>query len=286
MSGWRLALRRPPPLRLDLRGLTPAALAGLGQAQVERWPLGHGRETLALAECFDVSAQPDDGLLFEGNLSRCDHLGWGMDGGRIRVLGPVGDGVGTGMRAGELRVDGNAGDLAACEMAGGLLHIGGDVGHFAASTLPGSIDGMRGGLLRIDGHAGDRLADRMRRGTVLLRGDAGAYAASRLVAGTVLLGGRAGAQVGYGMRRGSVVCAAGPQAVTVPGSFVPAGAEVPVFWALLSRSLARLAGPQPDAPWPERALAEHPFAGLGRRPIQRHLGDRAQGGFGELIHLC
>lgn len=270
MSGWRLRLKQTPTLRVDLRGVTPDALAGLATGEAERLPVGHGHTTVPLGEFFHVAAGGvDSELVFEGDLSRFDRVGWQMAGGLLRVEGAVGDYAGGGMRGGELWVTGDAGALAACEMAGGAFTIGGNAGDFAASTLPGSMDGMRGGTLVIKGDAGERLADRMRRGTVLVFGDAGAFMASRLVAGTLALGGSAGPHAGYGMRRGSVVFAAGEAALTaVPPTFVPAGADAPVFWQLLARDLARHGGP---------------FEALAHRRIDRHLGDLAWGGKGELI---
>lgn len=269
MSGWRLRLKQVPALRADLRGVTPDALGALTLAEVARLPIGHGNATQPLAEFFHVDAGGAEGeLVFDGDLSRFDRVGWQMAGGLLRVQGAVGDYAGGGMRGGELWVAGDAGALAACEMAGGTLTIGGNAGDFAASTLPGSLDGMRGGTLVIKGHAGERLADRMRRGTVLVFGNAGAFMASRLVAGTLALGGSAGPHAGYGMRRGSVVFASGAGAVAVPPTFVPAGADAPVFWQLVARDLARHGGP---------------FEALPRRRIDRHLGDLATGGKGELI---
>lgn len=266
MSGFTLTLKTAPALRLDLRGLTPGALAALGAAEVEKLPVGHGNALEPLAEFFTVAARSDDTLLLQGELSRCDFIGWQMDGGTLIADGAVGDYAGGAMKAGTLSVKGRAAELAACEMAGGTLTIEGDVGDFAASALPGSMDGMRGGTLLVRGNAGARFGDRMRRGTALIFGDAGDFLASRLVAGTIALAGRAGAHVGYGMRRGSIVFA-GP-APEVSASFVPAVAAAPVFWQLLSRDLARHGGA---------------FGSLASRGFDRHLGDVAAGGKGELI---
>jgi formylmethanofuran dehydrogenase subunit C len=266
MSGFTLSLKAPVPLRLDLRGITPAALAALSVAAVERLPVGCGNALRPLAEFFRVVARSDDTLLLQGDLSCCDFVGWQMDGGTLIVEGHVGDYAGGGMKAGTLSVHGSAADLAACEMSGGTLDVAGNVGDFAASTLPGSMDGMRGGTLVVRGNAGARFGDRMRRGTALIHGDAGDFLASRLVAGTIALAGRAGAHVGYGMRRGSIVFA-GP-APEVSATFVPAVAGAPVFWQLLSRDLARHGGQ---------------FGSLASRGIVRHLGDVAAGGKGELI---
>jgi formylmethanofuran dehydrogenase subunit C len=267
-----LRLRSAPTLRVDLRGITPAACAGLAPAQVERLTVTHGNETLPLAECFTVTPGDgaDDALVFEGDLSRFDRIGWQMSGGAIVVDGNGGDYVGGGMSGGAVTVRGHVGALAACEMAGGTLTIEGKVGDFAASTLPGSMDGMRGGTLIVKGSAGDRFADRMRRGTALVFGDVGDFLTSRMVAGTVAVGGSVGAHVAYGMRRGSVVLAGAAQAseTIIAPTFVPALADAAVFWQLLARDLARHGGP---------------FANLPARRIARHLGDLGAGGKGELI---
>lgn len=265
-------LKQAPALRVDLRGVTPAALAALSVAEIEQLTVTHGTQTLPLAELFGIvrsdSAGDVDELRFVGDLARFDRVGWQLAGGRVTVDGSVGDHAGGGMSAGELQVAGSAGALAACEMSGGLLTVAGDVGDFAASTLPGSMDGMRGGTLIVRGNAGARFGDRMRRGTALVFGDAGDFLASRMVAGTIAVGGAAGRHAGYGMRRGSVVFAASNAAPTISSTFVPAVADALVFWQLLSRDLARHGGP---------------FAGLPSRVIRRHLGDVAAGGKGELI---
>jgi formylmethanofuran dehydrogenase subunit C len=261
----RLKLRQAPDLRLDLRGLQPGLR---DMAAIERLPLAQGRHFVALAEFFSVSAV-DDGqnlLQLEGDLSRCDRLGWQLDGGRIQVEGDVGDYAGAGMRAGELRINGHAGLLAACEMSGGRLEVQGNVGDHAASGQPGSMDGMRGGTFVVHGNAGQRFGDRMRRGTALVFGDVGDFLASRMVAGSIAVGGRVGAHVGYGMRRGSLVFAGAVPAIAP--TFVPAVADALVFWQLLARDLALHGGP---------------FTPLPSRRIQRHLGDLAAGGKGELI---
>lgn len=266
MSGFTLTLKTAPVLRLDLRGVTPTALATMAAAVVSKLPVGHGNALVPLGEFFAVAPRSDDTLVLQGDLSRCDFIGWQMDGGTLVAEGSVGDCAGGAMKAGTLTVKGHAADLAACEMAGGTLTIEGHVGDFAASTLPGSMDGMRGGTLVVRGNAGVRFADRMRRGTALIFGDAGDFLASRLVAGTIALAGRAGAHVGYGMRRGSIVFA-GPAPVA-SATFVPAVAGAPVFWQLLSRDLARHGGA---------------FGSLASRGFDRHLGDVAAGGKGELI---
>jgi formylmethanofuran dehydrogenase subunit C len=70
------------------------------------------------------------------------------------------------------------------------------------------------------------------------------------------------------MRRGSIVLAAGAGALDLPATFVPALAAADVFWQLLARDLASHGGP---------------FANLAARRFERHLGDLAADGKGEII---
>lgn len=298
--GWCLRLKAQPDFRVDFGGVLPARLAGMTADEVARVEVRHGNAMLALGELFDIAtldgevgagaadainqsvveassgmhpaattqghAEPPSELRLEGDLSRFDAIGQGLDGGVVRIDGAVGDRLGLAMRAGEIHVHGAAGQLAGCEMAGGLIEIAGDVGDFAAGVLPGSMDGMRGGTLIVRGNAGARCGDRMRRGTVVLHGDAGDFLASRLVAGTIAVAGRVGAHCGYGMRRGTLVFA-GPSPA-VPSSFVSTHQDIVVFWTLLRRSLAYHGGR---------------FAALPARAPYRLVGDLAVDGKGEWL---
>jgi formylmethanofuran dehydrogenase subunit C len=266
-GGWTLVLTQAPSLRVDLSGVLPGRLAALDAAGVAALPLRHGNETLALGELFRVAPHGAAAtLVLEGDLSRFDRVGAGMDGGALRAEGPVGDALGERMQAGTLAVAGSARDLVGCEMTGGRLEVHGDVGDCAASALPGDLDGMRGGTLVVRGRAGDRFADRMRRGLALVHGDAGDFMASRLVAGTIAIGGRCGRHPGYGMRRGTVVFAGAPP--PLPPTFSPTTHDLRVWWTLLARDLEREGGA---------------FAGLAARRPARHVGDAAVGGKGEWL---
>ena len=265
---FRLRLRSGPPLSLELAGLLPAQLAGLGVSEVARRPLQHGNRRVELGEFFDVAPLPRDApeLLLEGDLRRVHGIGRGLAEGRIHADGDVGDALGVEMCGGELTVSGSAGALAGCAMAGGRIEIGGDAGDFAASALPGEMDGMRGGELVVHGNVGARCGDRMRRGTLVVHGDAGDFLASRMVAGTIAIGGRAGVRCGYGMRRGSIVFAGAAPAL--PATFAPTGHDIAVYWALLSRELGRHGGA---------------FERLPARRPQRLVGDLSVDGMGEWL---
>ncbi|MGA0612013.1 formylmethanofuran dehydrogenase subunit C [Caldimonas sp. KR1-144] len=269
MSGWHLRLRQAPTQRLDLRRVSPAALANVDALRVPVW---HGNEPSLLGDWFDVAAVPSETpfLRIEGDLHRCDRLAQGMDGGRLEVEGSVGDWFAAGLSGGEILLCGNAGLLAGCAMRGGLLAVQGDLGDHALGALPGEMDGVRGGTIVVHGSVGARCADRMRRGTLLIAGDAGDFLASRLVAGTIALAGGCGAHPGYAQRRGSLVFAsARPE---LPATFVPVQSDVRVAWQLLAREIERLAH--------ANGVADA-FAELSRRTPQRAVGDLGVDGRGE-----
>jgi formylmethanofuran dehydrogenase subunit C len=171
-----LTLKAAPTLRVDMRGITPASLAGADPATLAEHMVWHGNERLALADLFAVKVRErkDDltTLRLVGDLARFDRIGWGMDSGRIEIEGGAGDYLGALMTTGEIHCTGEAGMFAACEMAGGRLLVDGNVGDFVASALPGSMDGMRGGEVIVRGDAGERLGDRMRRGLLAVLGNA------------------------------------------------------------------------------------------------------------------
>ena len=265
-----LALKTAPKLRIDMRGITPVALAALNAESIAQQTVWHGNERLALGELFAIKERERrehaPTLRLVGDLGRFDRIGWAMDGGRIEIEGSAGDYVGALMTDGEIHCSGDAGLFAACEMAGGKLFIDGNVGHFAAAAQPGSMDGMRGGELTVKGNAGERLGDRMRRGLVGVLGNAGDFAASRMVAGTIAIGGSIGVHPAFGMRRGTLLLAqVQPQ---LGPTFVASVHDITVFWRLLARQITALGGP---------------FESLGARLPRRWVGDLAVDGKGEVL---
>jgi formylmethanofuran dehydrogenase subunit C len=275
MSTTTLRVKTPPGFRVDAAALSPAALASMSVAEIERIVLPAGNERCVVGDVFEVSRDDapvsGDGmatLLIDGAARWLDRLGAQMNGGRLIARGSVGDYSGFRMSGGLLEIDGDAGHFTACEMRGGRVTVRSDSGDFAAGALPGDMEGMSGGTLTIHGNAGARLADRMRRGLVLVGGDAGDFAASRLVAGTVGVAGQLGAHYAYGMRRGTLLLAQRPEPLPPP-TFTGGGHGFDVFWSLLIRSLA--AEIAPFSQW--RA---------DRLPV-RFTGDLAVDGRGEIL---
>lgn len=265
-----LTLKEPPPLRVDMRGIAPLALAGASAETIAQQRVWHGSERLALADLFTIKLgerrESAPTLRLVGNLARFDRIGWAMDGGRVEVDGDAGDYLGALMTSGAIHCRGDTGMFAACEMAGGRVLIDGNVGDFAAATQPGSMDGMRGGELIVRGDAGDRLGDRMRRGLLAVLGNAGDFAASRLVAGTIAVGGSLGAHPAFGMRRGTLLLAQVQPQLT--STFVATMHDISVYWHLLARQVSACGGP---------------FERLGARLPRRLVGDLAVDGKGEVL---
>ena len=262
-----------PALRVDMRGVTPGALAAMNVEAITRHTVWHGNQRVALGELFGIAlrARSDAApvLRFPCDLARFDRIGCAMDAGRIAIEGSTGDYVGLQMTGGAIEVNGSAGMFAACEMAGGRLHVHGNVGDFAGGTLPGSMDGMRGGEFIVRGGAGERLGDRMRRGLLVVLGDAGDFAASRLVAGTIAIGGKVGAFPAFGMRRGTLLLASAQPAL--PATFVTTSHDIAVFWHLLARQVRAVGGA---------------FEALPAKTPQRRVGDLAVDGKGEVLFFA
>lgn len=271
MSGLQLVLREPPAQRVDLSPLTGDRLAGLSLAQAGAIKLVSGNRRLRADQLFSLHGTPGADIEITGATDRLDRIGAGMTGGRIRVQGDAGAYLGQDMTGGSIEVSGNAGAFTATGMRAGRIHVTGNAGDFLGAAIPGDHQGMRGGTVLVDGRAGDRAGDRMRRGMLLIAGDTGDYPASRMVAGTLAVWGAPGRFPGFAMRRGTVVFREQPAAL-LP-TFNLSG-EFPLnVLTLLMRSWRGLPGPF-------GALAD-----TGHR-ARRWLGDRANGGVGEILILA
>lgn len=271
MSIVRLRLQRQPSARIDISSLLPAHLGALSLDQIAALELCCGNRLQPLSAWFEIEldARGEDGeqVIEIHDSQRWLHgAGTGMQGGRMEIFGDTGSYLGEDMQAGRVTVHGNCGGYAGSGMGGGELRIGGDAGDLLGAPRPGGRIGMKGGTVVVHGNAGDRVAEQMRRGTILIRGDSGRSCGARMIAGTVVVRGATGAGAGRGMRRGTLLLGAPPP--ELPATFVDTGSRSLGFLALLERELAALEG--------------HP----SRRPaplVRRWLGDRANGGLGEII---
>ncbi|MGA0593682.1 formylmethanofuran dehydrogenase subunit C [Enterovirga sp. CN4-39] len=258
-----LTLLEEPPERLDLSGITPAALAGMSEAEIARLPVGTTRYRLTLGDCFGIAVGEPGRVLVRGGSSRLDRVGAKLAAGTMVVEGDVGQRLGEGMTDGSLEVHGSAGPFAGTGAAGGRISIDGDAGPSAGGTLHGAKAGLNGATLIIKGRAGDRLGDTMRSGLILV-GAAGDHAGCRAVAGTIVAG-AVGAYPGYGMRRGTLLARECGQLLP---TFVHTGRQPLVITRILRRLLEQFA---PD------------MGEVLSGPLDRWAGDLATLGKGEIL---
>lgn len=234
MSGLTLRLRDQPPQRCDLSALTPDRLAK-AHSPVERVEIQTTRQRLCIGDIFAVVPGDADDIRLEGGSERFDYVGRGISGGRITVVGDLGQQVGRAMSGGVISVKGNVGRLAGASMEGGRLEISGDAGPLVGAPLPGEAHGITGGVMRIAGNAGERLGDRMRRGLIVVEGAAGDHPASRMIGGTIVCFGEAGRHPGYLMQRGTLIVGAGAPELTP--TFIDTGVHELVAMRLIARWL-------------------------------------------------
>ncbi len=266
MSRFTFALRMVPPQRVDLSGLTPAALTGKTEAEIAALEIGTARATLTVGDVFALKVGDLDEIVFEGGGERLDRIGAGLNSGAVRVVGDVGAEAGRGMTGGEMTIEGSAGVWAGSGMRGGTLRIRGDAGERLGGPRAGETEGMSGGLIHVAGNAGARAGDKMRRGFILIDGDAGDYAGSRMIAGTLAIGGAAGALPGYLMNRGTILLA-GPVKHLAP-TFRDCG--------IFELVAAKLLGAHVE---PASARLAAAFGGR----LRRYAGDLAALGKGEIL---
>jgi len=234
----RLSLRAASDAPIEVIGVTPAALAGKSQAEIERLPVLHGNRTLPLAELFSIAGDAADGRLeFAGDHAGVHGIGAKMDGGQIHVLGNAGRHVGAEMTAGQIHVTGNAGDWLGAELRGGRITVDVDAGDFVGAAYRGSPEGMTGGEILVAGNAGKEAGHTMRRGLLAIGGSIGDFAAINMIAGSIFVFGDCGLRPAAGMRRGTLALF-GPRPRLLP-TFRSAGTCEPLFVRVYLRALAQ-----------------------------------------------
>lgn len=266
MSTLILTQRSPTPQRLDLSGLIPERLAGLGLAQIARLPIHVGNRAEPLGELFVIDGSPGMSLTVVPAADNLDGLGSGMRDGELRVEGNAGRRAATSLTGGSVVITGDADDEAGSGMSGGRLTIAGDAGMRLGGPTTGATQGMSGGMILVRGSAGARAGERLRRGTIVIAGDCGNDAGVNMIAGTLAIIGTAGRMTGSGMRRGTILLTHAP--ASVPATFADNGLQDLTFTELLLREIAAMTD---IGPW------------AVPRPAHRLLGDIADGGMGEIL---
>ena len=200
-----LTLVTAPEVPIEAECLSPAHLAGLSQAGIERLQMMHGNRTVRVGDFFRVTGNGQLSLRMEGDLSRVKYIGAGMTEGEIRIDGSAGMHLGMGMSGGVIRVSGNASDWVGPEMSGGRIEVMGDAGHMVGSAYRGQHTGIQGGEILIHGNVKNELGSAMRRGLIAVGGQAGDFVGVNMRAGTIVVMGEMGIRPGAGMLRGTIV---------------------------------------------------------------------------------
>ncbi|MBA4187510.1 MAG: formylmethanofuran dehydrogenase subunit C [Planctomycetaceae bacterium] len=263
---FKLTLRVPSSIPLELDGITPDHIANLSALEVAKLPVQHGNRTEPLGEFFTIGTDtfPKADLQFAGDTRNVKGIGAGMSSGFIYVENDVGMHAGARMSGGELVIDSGAGDWLGAEMRGGSIEVRGDAGNQVGAAYRGSRRGVTGGSIFIRGSAGDELGLLMRRGLIVVERDCGEFAGASLIAGTIALFGKPGLRLGAGMKRGTIITTREPE---LPPSFHFACEYRPSILHLIAKQLA--------------AVGAVPSFGKGF--VRCYRGDVLTGGRGEVL---
>ena len=257
--GFKLTLRTPSPIPLEVDGVLPERVANLSALEVAKLPVLHGNRTEPLGEHFDVGDSDLADLHLAGDTRNVHGIGRGMTGGVVFVEEPAGRHAGARMSGGTLTLDGGCDDWLGAEMKGGRIEVRDWAGNCLGAAYRGSRRGMTGGTILVRGDAGHELGLLMRRGLIVVEGNTGEFAGASMIAGTVVVRGTLGRRAGAGMKRGTLLALGGVEEVA-PGFRYSCEYE-PAFLRLLLKGL--------ELPAVER--------------VRCYRGDVLTGGKGELL---
>ena len=131
MTSLTFTLKSDLAFKLDCSRLTPNGLAGLSLTQINNLSLTNSKNSLKVADYFDVSGNHSDNIIFKNPSKQLDFIGQQMSHGCIICQGDVGDRVGDQMRRGLILIDGDAGDYCGSRMVAGTIGVYGNVGKYA-----------------------------------------------------------------------------------------------------------------------------------------------------------
>ena len=195
------------PGQVEARGLIQSlskAQSALDAAKIQIWA---GLTKLQLGDLAIVSETdgPSDHIELEGDFSRWNGLGFGMEHGNLIVRGDTGARTGGELSGGCIEIHGHCGPWAGVSARGGRMKIHENTGDWLGANWPGEPKGMTGGEIIVKGQAGQHAGSRMRRGVIAIGGNAGAGLALSMIAGSILVAGSTEGAVGSGMKRGTIL---------------------------------------------------------------------------------
>lgn len=269
----RLTLRLRTSIvdKLDGSALNPASLSQLSRSDIAGLSLKSYHRHFRLGDLFEIIGDPSDDVAIFGDCSSIDAIGKGAKQGRLAVMGNVGDRFGEGLFGARLDAFGDAANYVGSGMRSGTLVVHGSIQDHGLGPTLGATRGMRGGTCLIRGNVGHRFGERLRRGVAFVGGNCLDYGAAQMIAGTIVVMGQIGERWAQGLRRGSIIVTQSQASsfaalLTQPREFELS--FLPLLWNFLKRHFEDLGLSVPNTRW-----------------AARQIGDRANGGTGEILTL-
>ena len=205
MSYLNIKLKKKLKFRLDLSQLIPDKIGKKTKTEIKTLQISYGNETRNISYFFSISGTLKKGIIFKGDLSKCDYIGNQMKNGEIIINGNTGNYLGNKMKNGKIIVNGSTSDYAGCSLQGGEIIIKKNTGDYLGSSQQGNKIGMSGGILLVYGNAGIRVGFKMRSGVIYIKGNVKDFLGNQMIAGTIITKGKIGSNIGLLMKRGTIV---------------------------------------------------------------------------------
>lgn len=258
-----LTLKEHLTVPLEAEAISPDVLGPLTPDAVRGLPVLLGKRQHRLDTFFDIEGDGGEEIEIRGDVAKVKWIGRGMTRGRVRVVGNAGMHLGAYMTGGRIEVTGNATDWVGGEMSGGTIHVCGNAGSQLGCAYRGSMSGMSGGTILVEGTAGIELGMRMKRGLIAVRGPVRDFAGLQMKGGTIVLMSGAEQRTGAWMTRGTIISL---KPLRLLPTFATACRYHPSFMGVYAKH-----------------LAAHGFGLPPDGVYQRHIGDAAVPGKGELL---
>ena len=266
MSYLILKLKRKLVFRLDLRDVVPNKL--LGKKKINNLKIFYGNEEKELSDFFSIQGKLNKGIIFKGNLEKCDYIGDSMTQGIIIIKGNAGEYLGNQMKGGKIIVYGSSGNYTANSLKNGEIQIKNNTGDYLGSSIQGNKIGMSGGRVIVSGNAGNFLASKMRSGIIFVAGSVKDYLGSQMIAGTVIINGKIGKNPGLLMKRGTIIL---KNNISIPSYFKLTGKNNYLFLKILEFYLKKI-----------NIIFKNIFANIH---VKKLVGDSSCKGKGEILIL-
>ena len=205
MSYLILKLKKKLKYRINLSLLTPNKIINKKISAIKNLKVTYGKEKKDISNFFSISGNLRKGIVFKGDLNKCDFIGDQMINGKIIVKGNVGDYLGNKMNGGKIIVYGSSSNYTGSSLNNGEILITKNTRDFLGSSMQGEKTGMSGGIIIIKGNAGNRVGYKMRSGTIFVKKNAKDFIGCQMIAGTIIVKGKIGSNAGLLMKRGTII---------------------------------------------------------------------------------